>query len=82
MVKHECLMDDILCYDCQELGCLRCHQCGDNMILCVTCERNWHHNKPFHDQQGWLGNHLQPTQPLQSINETGQMLDVGVCLGA
>ena len=81
MLQHESVAESTLCSNCDEHpGLIRCHQCGDNWPMCFKCDKTVDQDKPFHDRQGWFENHFRPLQPLQSLDENGLVIDVGMSM--
>ena len=78
MVKHEYVLDDTLCCNCgQQPGRIRCHNCGDNWLLCSKCDQKYHQCKPFHDRLAWLKKHFSAIQSSQALDENGELIDYG-----
>ena len=81
MIKLESLAEETPCFNCDKYpGLIRCHQCGDNWPICFKCDRKAHHDMAFHDRQAWLKNNYWPIQPKQSLDEIGQLIDVGMSI--
>lgn len=48
IILHKNSLDEnTICFNCQNLATVRCHQCGP-YLYCMDCSNQFHHNKNFH----------------------------------
>ena len=70
-------LDDEGCSNCHlQQALINCIHCRTSGPVCGECDQELHRKKPFHDRQFWQGDFYKFLSPLQSVNASGQLIDI------